>query len=73
MEAKIGIIGKGNVGSAPQRGLARAGHEVRTTGKDSGDAGQLRNARWLEALGYLNILLGYVQKLGPDIGFRVVR
>jgi predicted dinucleotide-binding enzyme len=30
---KIGIIGKGNVGSALQRGLSRAGHEVRTSGK----------------------------------------
>ena len=193
MPAKIGIIGKGNVGSALQRALARSGHEVRTAGKDPGavrqvaawadlvvlavpfgaldealreagealngkvlvdvtnaltadmqlalgfttsgaeelqkkaprskvvkafntvfaqhmdnglakgeqlallvagddasakerviglgkdigfdsiDAGPLRNARWLESLGYLNILLGYVQKLGPDIGFRLVR
>jgi predicted dinucleotide-binding enzyme len=193
MATKIGIIGKGNVGSALQRGLARAGHEVRAVGKEPGaarqtaawaevifiavpfgalddtlreigeaaqgkvlvdttnaltpdmqlalgfttsgaeelqkkaprskvvkafntvfaqhmdkgqvkgerlslliagddatarervlgfgrelgfdpiDAGPLQNARWLETLGYLNILLGYVQKLGPDIGFRVVR
>ncbi|RKG97355.1 NADPH-dependent F420 reductase [Corallococcus carmarthensis] len=45
----------------------------RDLGFDSVDAGPLRNARWLESLGYLNILLGYVQKLGPDIGFRLVR
>jgi predicted dinucleotide-binding enzyme len=31
---RVGIIGKGNVGSALERGLMRAGHEVRTTGKD---------------------------------------
>jgi predicted dinucleotide-binding enzyme len=31
---KIGIIGKGHVGSALTRGLARAGHEVRAVGRD---------------------------------------
>ena len=31
---KIGIIGKGNVGSALARGLKRAGHEVRAVGND---------------------------------------
>ena len=31
---KIAIIGDGNVGSALARGLERAGHEVRTTGKE---------------------------------------
>jgi len=36
------------------------------------DAGPLNNARWLEALGFLNIQLGYTQKLGTDIGFRLV-
>ena len=45
----------------------------RDLGFDPVDAGPLRNSRWLESLGYLNILLGYVQKLGPDIGFRLVR
>src|SRR5262245_36059866 len=35
MEAKrIGIIGDGSVGSALQRGLSRAGHEVRAVGHD---------------------------------------
>jgi 8-hydroxy-5-deazaflavin:NADPH oxidoreductase len=34
--SKIGIIGDGNVGSALARGLKRAGHEVRTVGKDPG-------------------------------------
>jgi predicted dinucleotide-binding enzyme len=32
---KIAIIGKGNVGSALERGLTRSGHEVRATGRDS--------------------------------------
>jgi len=32
--SKIGIIGNGNVGAALARGLKRAGHEVRTAGKD---------------------------------------
>lgn len=41
-------------------------------GFDVVDAGPLKNARWLEALGYLNIQLGYGQNLGPAIGFRLV-
>lgn len=45
----------------------------REIGFDAIDAGPLRNARWLETLGYLNIQLGYVQKLGLEIGFRLVR
>jgi len=56
---------------------ASAKERVLTLGRDLGfdaiDAGPLRNARWLESLGYLNILLGYVQKLGSEIGFRLVR
>lgn len=31
---KIGIIGKGNVGSALERGLTRSGHEVRASGRE---------------------------------------
>lgn len=31
---KIAIIGKGNVGSALERGLTRAGYEVRATGRE---------------------------------------
>jgi len=42
-------------------------------GFDAVDAGQLMNARWLEALGYLNIQLGYMQKMGTRIGFTLVR
>ena len=36
------------------------------------DAGPLVNARWLETLGFLNIQLGFTQKMGTDIGFRLV-
>jgi predicted dinucleotide-binding enzyme len=42
-------------------------------GFDAIDAGPLRNARHLEALGYFNIQLGYVLGNGPDIGFKLVR
>ncbi len=41
-------------------------------GFDSVDAGPLKNARWLEALGYLNIQLGYMLKMGTEIGFKLI-
>ena len=41
-------------------------------GFDAVDAGPLTNARWLETLGYFNIQLGYVEKMGPEIGFKLV-
>ncbi|MFL5264142.1 MAG: NADPH-dependent F420 reductase [Anaeromyxobacteraceae bacterium] len=45
---------------------------ARDIGFDAVDAGPLRNARMLEALGYLNIQLGYVVGMGPKIGFKLV-
>jgi predicted dinucleotide-binding enzyme len=36
MKKKIGIIGKGHVGSALQRGLEQAGYETKMTGKGGG-------------------------------------
>lgn len=52
-----------------------AKEQVLSIGRDLGfdpvDAGPLTNARWLETLGILNIKLGYGQKLGTDIGFRL--
>ncbi len=36
MQAKVGIIGRGHVGSALARGIERAGHEVRAVGNDAG-------------------------------------
>src|SRR6185295_14151493 len=41
-------------------------------GFDAVDAGPLVNARWIEALAYLNIQLGYVVKMGPRIGFKLI-
>jgi len=42
-------------------------------GFDAVDAGPLKNARHLEAIGYFNIQLGYVLGNGPDTGFKYVR
>jgi len=44
----------------------------RGIGFDAVDAGPLQNARWLESLGYLNIQLGYMLKMGTQIGFKLV-
>jgi 8-hydroxy-5-deazaflavin:NADPH oxidoreductase len=41
-------------------------------GFDSVDAGSLKSARYLEPLGMLNITLGYMLKMGTEIGFRLV-
>jgi predicted dinucleotide-binding enzyme len=53
-----------------------AKEQVLTLGRDIGfdavDAGPLKNARWLESLGYLNIQLGYALKMGTQIGFKLV-
>jgi len=43
---------------------------ARDIGFDAVSAGPLRNARWLESLGYLNIQLAYVLGNGPATGFR---
>jgi predicted dinucleotide-binding enzyme len=44
----------------------------RNLGFDPVDAGPLRNARWLESLGYLNIQLGYMLGMGTEIGFALI-
>lgn len=44
----------------------------RDIGFDAVDAGPLKNARWLETLGYLNIQLGYTLKMGTQIGFKLI-
>jgi hypothetical protein len=55
---------------------AGAKEQVLALGKGMGfdpvDAGPLKNARWLETLGYLNIQLGYMLKMGTQIGFKLV-
>lgn len=45
---------------------------AKAIGFDAVDAGPLEHARWLEALGMLNIKLGYGVGLGPAIGFKLV-
>jgi predicted dinucleotide-binding enzyme len=56
---------------------AGAKSQVLSLGRDLGfdpvDAGPLTNARSLEALGYFNIQLGYMLKMGPQIGFKLLR
>jgi 8-hydroxy-5-deazaflavin:NADPH oxidoreductase len=46
---------------------------ARDIGFDAVDAGPLRNARLIEPLGYLNIQLGYGQKMGKNIGIELLR
>jgi hypothetical protein len=53
--------------------VARSQELGRDLGFDAVDSGPLTNARWLEALGYLNIQLGFMQKMGTNIGFKLVR
>lgn len=72
----------GKVGSTPISGFI-AGDDatakqavaaiLHDLGFESVDAGPLKNARLLEPLGYLNIQLGYVLGLGPNIGFKLVK
>ncbi len=45
---------------------------ARDIGFDAVDAGPLRNARLLEPFAYLNIQLGYVLNMGPQIGFKLL-
>ena len=46
---------------------------ARDIGFDPVDAGPLQNARLLEPMGYLNIQLGYVLKLGTQVGLSLLR
>lgn len=46
---------------------------LRAIGFDAVNAGSLQNARQLEALGYLNIQLGYMLGNGAMTGFKYVR
>lgn len=59
----------GDDAGAKQEALALA----RDIGFDAVDAGPLANARLIEPLGYLNIQLGYKQKMGKDIGIDLRR
>jgi predicted dinucleotide-binding enzyme len=66
---KLALLAAGDDKAAKEQVLA-FGREI---GFEAVDAGPLRIARSLEALAFLNIHLGYMQGLGPDIGFRLVR
>lgn len=48
MKPKVAIIGKGSVGSALEKGLAKSGYLVRTTGRDA--AAVREAAGWAEAV-----------------------
>jgi predicted dinucleotide-binding enzyme len=66
---QLSLFVAANDAGAKQR-IMELGREL---GHDAIDAGPLANARWLEALGFLNIQLAMgPSKLGRDIGFRLV-
>jgi predicted dinucleotide-binding enzyme len=45
----------------------------REIGFDAVDAGPLKNARWLETLGYFHIQLGYTLKMGTQVEFKLIQ
>ena len=61
---KIGIIGDGNVGSALARGLKRAGHDVRTVGKDK--TAIRETAAWADVV-LLAVPFGAIDEVAKDI------
>ena len=65
---KLTLFAAGDDGVAKNLVLS-AGRDI---GFDPVDAGPLKNARWVETLGYFNIQLGLTLKMGTDIGFRLV-
>jgi 8-hydroxy-5-deazaflavin:NADPH oxidoreductase len=62
---RIGIIGKGNVGSALAKGFSRAGHDVRAVGKDS--AAMREAAAWAEVV-LLAVPFGALDAVVRDAG-----
>ena len=52
-----------------RRLVARIASDI---GYDAVDAGVLQHARWIEALAFLNIQLGFTQNMGSYIGFKLV-
>ncbi|MFC3532902.1 NADPH-dependent F420 reductase [Vogesella facilis] len=67
-EQLVGLVA-GDDAAAKQTVLAL----VAALGFDAVDAGPLQMARYLEPMALLNIRLAYVQGLGADMGFRLVR
>jgi predicted dinucleotide-binding enzyme len=64
---QLTVFAAGDNNSAKEKVLNFA----RDIGFDAVDGGSLKNARWLEALGYFNIQLGYSLGLGTEIGFKL--
>ena len=65
---KLTLFVAGDDGTAKNLVLSVGGD----IGFDPVDAGPLKNARWMETLGYFNIQLGYTLKMGTEIGFKLV-
>lgn len=62
---KVAIIGHGNVGSALERGLKRAGYTVRATGKDA--TAVRETASWAEAI-ILAVPFGEIDATVRELG-----
>jgi len=65
MGTRIAIMGDGNVGSALARGLQRAGHEVRSVGKDKGAMREV--ATWGEVV-LLAVPFGAIDDVVREVG-----
>lgn len=65
MAKKIGILGKGNVGSALARGFQRSGHEVRAVGKD---AQAIREAATWGEVVFLAVPFGAIDDVVREAG-----
>jgi len=73
---KIAIVGPGKLGSGLGKLWARRGHQISVTfSRDRArlDAGQLENARYIEAYAILVIRLGHTLGLGTNIAMRLMR
>ncbi len=66
-DKRLTVFAAGNDSAAKKEVL----HIAEAIGFDAVDSGPLKNARWLETLGYLNIQLGYTLGMGTQIGFKL--
>src|SRR5262245_24258193 len=63
MRLRIGIVGSGNVGSALQRGLTGAGHDVRTSSRSNGR----EIADWGQIV-FLAVPFGALEEVSRQVG-----